>query len=237
MAQSKPVRKKAAKKSAAKPVKINLSSQVDGEEAATINTTRQTILQLAEEDRERHTPLFFVALIAAVAVISAFITFGISQQIKPTVDSRTTLAARTSGGVCLTESQLKKLVKDEKITAYWAGPVSQATYSINTTNAGQVFVRYVLKGQNCDSENNDFRVIATYTLANAFESTKAAGSQSNGVSLANQDGSVVYFSKDTPTNVYIAYPALDYQIEIYDPNPKEAVTIATTANRIELIKG
>ena len=164
-------------------------------------------------------------------------SFGIAQQIKPTVGNLTTLAAKTSGGVCLSEKELRDLVSKQKITAYWAGPVANATYSINTSNVGQVFVRYVLNGQNCDSENKDFRVIATYTVSGAYESTKAAGSQANGVSLANADGSIVYFNKDVPTNVYLAYQGLDYQIEIYDPNPKDAVTLATTANKIQLIKG
>lgn len=199
--------------------------------------TRQVIREMNEADRERHTPAFFFGLVAAVALISAFITFGIAQQIKPTVGNMTTLAAKTSGGVCLSEKELKNLVTKQKITAYWAGPVANATYSINTSTAGQVFVRYVLKGQNCDSESKDFRVIATYSVTGAYDSTKAAGSQSNGVSLANPDNSIVYFNKDVPTNVYLAYQGIDYQIEIYDPNPKDAVTIATTANKIQLIRG
>jgi hypothetical protein len=47
----------------------------------------------------------------------------------------------------------------------------------------------------------------------------------------------VYFNKNVPTNIYLAYPGIDYQIEIYDPDPKEAVSIATTQGRVQLIKG
>lgn len=199
--------------------------------------TRSAILEISQVDQEKHTPMFFIGLIAVVAVISAFVTFGIAQQFRPGVDSKTTLAARTSGGVCLTEKELRNLVSTQKITAYWAGPISDATYSVNTTNSGEVFLRYVQKGQSCDSNSKDFRVIATYSVSGAYDSTKKAGSQANGVSLANQDGSVVYFNKDLPTNVYLAYPGINYQIEIYDPNPKSAVSIATTANQIQLIQG
>ena len=236
MSSDKPSKKKAPARNTKKATTaISTASKLDSIEKPTL--TRQAMLELAGEDRERHTPAFFIGLVTAVALLSAFITFGIAQQIKPTVGNLTTLAAKTSGGVCLSEKELRDLVSKQKITAYWAGPVSDATYSINTSTAGQVFVRYVLKGQNCDSENKDFRVIATYQVSGAYDSTKAAGSQSNGVSLANPDGSIVYFNKNVPTNVYLAYQGLDYQIEIYDPNPKEAVTLATTANKIELIKG
>ena len=238
--------KKPAKKRTSQPIASESKSKEEREEFSFLKSdskielpsdTRQTILEMNEADREKHTPAFFIGLVAAVALLSAFITFGIAQQIKPTVDSRTTLAAKTSGGVCLSEKELRKLVSEQKITAYWAGPISNATYSINTSNAGQVFVRYVLKGQNCDSETKEFRVIATYAVVGAYDTTRVAGGQSNGVSLANADGSVVYFNKDVPTNVYLAYPGIDYQIEIYDPNPKDAVTLATAANKIQLIKG
>ena len=239
MSSDKPSKKKAPERKAKKaPTRISSFSTPDSK--ITLDEpiqTRQAILEIAGEDRERHTSAFFIGLITAVALLSAFITFGIAQQIKPTVGNLTTLAAKTSGGVCLSEKELRDLVSKQKITAYWAGPVANATYSINTSNVGQVFVRYVMKGQSCDSENKDFRVIATYAVSGAYESTKAAGSQANGVSLANADGSIVYFNKDVPTNVYLAYQGLDYQIEIYDPNPKDAVTLATTANKIQLIKG
>ena len=238
MASDKPSKKSPARRTKKAPIKVSPNSVL--ENRSTIDKpveTRQVIREMNEVDRERHTPGFFIALVAAVALISAFITFGIAQQIKPTVGNLTTLAAKTSGGVCLSEKELRDLVTKQKITAYWAGPVSNATYSINTTNAGQIFVRYVMKGQNCDSDTKDFRVIATYSVSGAYESTKAAGSQANGVSLANPDGSIVYFNKDVPTNVYLAYQGIDYQIEIYDPNPKDAVTLATTVNKIQLIKG
>lgn len=89
----------------------------------------------------------------------------------------------------------------------------------------------------CGDTEPKFRVIATYNEANAYESTQQAGNQAEGVSLANTDGSIVYFSKNAPNNVYLAYPSIDYQIEIYDPDAKTAVTLATTSNQVQLIKG
>jgi len=89
----------------------------------------------------------------------------------------------------------------------------------------------------CGSTEAKFRVIATYSETDAYNSTLQAGNQAEGVSLSNPDGSVVYFSKNAPNNVYVAYPNLDYQIEIYDPDAKTAVTLATTSNQVQLIKG
>lgn len=193
-------------------------------------------LQLSIEP-EKHSRQFFLILIIATAVISSLVTFGITNQLAPGLADRTTLAAQTSGGVCLSEKELRALVSENKIAAYWTGPVKDATYSINTTTPGQVFVRYILKGMDCGSTESNFRVVATYAEADAFNSTQQAGNQAEGVSLSNPDGSVVYFSKNAPKNVYIAYPGIDYQIEIYDPDPKTAVTLATTSNQVQLIRG
>jgi hypothetical protein len=186
---------------------------------------------------EKHSRQFFAILIAATALVSSLITFGIANQFSPQLADRTTLSAQTSGGVCLTEGELKEIIRENKIQAYWTGPLKDATYSINSTTAGQVFIRYIPKGEECGSTAASFRVIATYAETDAFSATQQAGNQAEGVSLANTDGSVVFFNKNSPSNVYVAYPGIDFQIEIYDPNPKTAVTLATTSNQIQLIKG
>ena len=199
-------------------------------------TFESTVIQNISS-QEKHTKQFFVALVVATAVISSLITFGVTNQVSPQLSERTTLGAQTSGGVCLSEKELRTLISENGIVAYWTGPVQGATYSINTVTPGQVFVRYILEGMECGSTESKFRVIATYAEVDAFNSTQQAGNQAEGVSLANPDGSVVYFNKNAPSNVYLAYPGIDYQIEIYDPDPKTAVTLATTSNQVQLIRG
>lgn len=188
-------------------------------------------------ERERHGKFFFPSTVVVTAVLTALLVLGLTQQISPTLSDRTTLAAQTSGGVCLTESELKAIIRDNDIQAYWTGPIEDATYSLNSSTAGQVFVRYVPKGEACDDVRPNFRVIATYEEADAFATTESAGTTADGVSLLNTDGSIVYFNKNVPTNIYVAYPGINYQIEIYDPDPKEAVSLATTQGMLQLIKG
>lgn len=190
-----------------------------------------------DEKREKHGKYFFPLTVAVTAILTALIVLGLTQQISPTLSDRTTLAAQTSGGVCLTESELKSIIRDNNIQAYWTGPLKNATYTLNSSTAGQVFIRYVPEGEKCDDVRPNFRVIATYQESDAFATTESAGTTADGVSLLNADGSIVYFNKNVPTNIYLAYPGIDYQIEIYDPDPKEAVSIATTQGRVQLIKG
>lgn len=178
-----------------------------------------------------------LAITAGVtAIITALLTLGLTQQISPTLSDRTTLSAQTSGGVCLTEVELKSLIKEKNIRAYWSGPIKNASYTLNSSTPGQTFIRYVPEGKKCDDLTPDFRVIATYEEPDAFATTESAGTTADGVSLLNADGSIVYFNKNTPTNIYLAYPGISYQIEVYDPDPKQAISLATKQGLLEMIQ-
>lgn len=192
--------------------------------------------EVDEDKREKHGKYFFPITIVVTAVFTALLVLGLTQQISPTLSDRTTLSAQTSGGVCLTESELKSIVTQNNIKAYWTGPIEDATYTLNSSTPGQVFIRYVPKGESCDDLRPNFRVIATYEEVDAFSTTESAGTTADGVSLLNSDGSIVYFNKNVPTNIYVAYPGIAYQIEVYDPDPKEAVSLATTQGLLEMIK-
>jgi len=236
----------AAKKSTAKNTKSEESKEG---EFTTFRATRETRTSLLDrkfiEDKEfsqevdakRENKHLLPITILVTALITSLLTLGLTQQISPTLSDRTTLAAQTSGGVCLTESELKSLLRENDIQAYWTGPLEDATYTLNASTTGQVFIRYVPSGEQCDDVRPNYRVIATYAETNAFATTEAAGGTADGVSLLNADGSIVYFNKNVPTNIYVAFPGIDYQIEIYDPDPKEAVTLATTQGSIQMIKG
>jgi hypothetical protein len=56
------------------------------------------------------------------------------------------------------------------------------------------------------------------------------------VSFISTAGAAIYYSKDTPTNVYLAYPNLNYQIEIFNPIAVTALEIATTSGALRLVK-
>ena len=68
-----------------------------------------------------------------------------------------------------------------------------------------------------DDSSSNYRVIGTYPQADSFSITKAAGNQANAISFVNPDGAQVFYSKEFPANVYLAFPDVNYQIEIFDP--------------------
>tara|TARA_B110000503_G_scaffold31555_1_gene50982 strand:- start:1329 stop:2075 length:747 start_codon:yes stop_codon:yes gene_type:complete len=149
----------------------------------------------------------------------------------------TTLAARISGGVLLSESDLADVVSKLGETVYWVGPMRGAKYTINAQNVGAIYVRYLPNAKGISDTSPNYRVIATYKEANAYDATLAAGNQPNGVSFAKEDGAgVVYYNKNTPTNVYLAYEALPFQIEVFDPLAETALAMANDSNIVQAIK-
>ena len=171
------------------------------------------------------------------AIISIVLTLGFSSLFASNPLDTTTLAARISGGVALSESELKDVVKKLGENVYWAGPMRGAKYTINAQNVGAIYVRYLPDGKGISDNSPIYRVVATYKEANGYDATLAAGNQPNGVSLFRSDNSgVIYYNKNTPTNVYLAIKSQPYQIEVFDPSAEVSLAIANDANTIQAIK-
>jgi len=152
------------------------------------------------------------------------------------IGNQLTVAGQTLGQVALTEAQLREVIAKNKLTAYWSGPETNALYSLIANANGQVFVRYLTNGQGLSDTSAKYRVIASYPQANAYSVTQAAGNQANAISFINADGAQVFYSKSYSTNVYLAFPESQYEIEIFDPGSGVALGLATNSGKIIQIK-
>ena len=146
-----------------------------------------------------------------------------------------TVNPATSGQLALTEAELRSAVKTLGGSVYWAGSESGALYTFNHLASGQNFVRYLPNGKGLADVAQNYRVVATYQVANAFETMQTAGKLATGVSITNPDGSLVYYAKGTPLHVYLAYKGVAIQIEIFDPTLGVALKLATTPRLIKTI--
>jgi hypothetical protein len=229
--EKKPVRKKPAVRASATPV-----------ETAPVKAPRKRAAAAVIPVVEAETPAKkgntkLVLLMAIAFLAGSLTTYVVTGNSTPkTVAPVSTFTDVIAGKVALSESELIDAVKKLGVTVYWAGPVKDAKYTLAVPADGQAYVRYLPNGQGIDDTAPNYVVIATYTTTNAFTATQSAGNQSNGVSFINAEGAAVYYSKDTPTNVYVAYPNLNYQIEIFDPIAATALDIASKNGALKVIK-
>lgn len=161
------------------------------------------------------------------------VTFALPNQTSGAVATPTPMVnANSSGQAALSENQLKAEVRQVGSTIFWAGSMSGAKYTFDHIAAGQDYIRYLPNGQGLSDTTQNYRVIATYKDATAYDTIVAAAKLKTGVILTNPDGSIVYYAKATPTHVYMAFKSLPYQIEIFDPTPGVSLKLATTPRAI-----
>ena len=204
----------------------SFASQLGGAAEAKKPQSRETKIH----SRTGRPSLLLVVLITAAISITG--TYFISKPSDPIVTDQTSFQAKISGGVVLTEDELKATVKELGQTVFWAGAMKDAKYTLNAANTDQIYVRYLPKGKGVSDTKPDYRVIATYKQVNAFAATVAAGNQSNGVTFSSSDGAIIYYNKVSPNNIYLAYKSSDFQIEVFDPDQNTAVQLATTSHTI-----
>lgn len=194
----------------------------------------------------------YFSILASAVAIAALISFALTWAIissrpvkvtfalptlQPTPAATATNAA-TTGQSSLTAAQLKAAIAKSSggASVFWAGAESGATYTYNHIAAGQDFVRYLPGGQGLSDTAQNYRVIATYAVANAYDTIVAVSkSKTPGVSKINPDGSIIYYAKATPNHVYMAWKNLGYQIEIFDPTPGASLKLATTPGAIKSV--
>ena len=178
-----------------------------------------------------------VLLMLVAFIVGSLFTYGVTKNTAPTsAASTSTFTDVIAGKVALTENELIDAVKKLGVDVYWAGPVDGAKYTLSAPAEGQVYLRYLPNGDGLTDTKPNYVVIATYTTADAFTATQAAGNQSNGVTFINNQGAAVYYNKDVPTNVYVAYPNLSYQIEVFSPIAATALDIASKQGALKLVK-
>jgi hypothetical protein len=141
-----------------------------------------------------------------------------SRKVTP-VGGGTPVAAGAARGLRL--SALRTLVKSEP-GIYWAGPRPGTTYEVTHTPGGRTFVRYLTGGAKVGDPRAQFLAIATYPQQDALAQVNAAGNRSGIVKIELEDGGLAIYDPAHPTSVFVAFPGVDRQIEVYSPKQGEA---------------
>jgi hypothetical protein len=176
-------------------------------------------------------------LMLAAFIAGSTLTYAFTANSEPTIEaSASTFAEISTGKISLTEKELISAVKQLGVDVYWAGPVDGAKYTLSAPSEGQVYVRYLPNGEGLTDTKANYVVIATYATPDAFTATQAAGNQTNGVTFISTQGAAVFYSKDAPTNVYVANPNIDIQVEVFSPIAQTALDIASKQGALRLVK-
>jgi hypothetical protein len=129
------------------------------------------------------------------------------------------IATGAARGLSLTE--LRALAGAES-EIYWAGARSGVTYEVTRIPNGRTFVRYLPKGTAIGDPRAQFLAIATYPQKDALAQIQGAGKRPGIVRVKLEDGALAVLDPSRPTSVFLAFPDVDYQIEVFSPSQGEA---------------
>jgi hypothetical protein len=107
------------------------------------------------------------------------------------------------------------------IRIYWIGERPGYDYELTKTPDNRVFVRYLPDGTPVGSDKQ-YLTIGTYPAKNAYATARRQARTIGSVRVTVGNHVVAYYRSDTPTNVLLAYPGIDYTVEVYDPSPGRA---------------
>jgi hypothetical protein len=176
--------------------------------------------------------------VGAIVVVAALVAIGVWLLVRNNDNGSGSSSVATGpaiGPVAASQDRLRKLADEEGHGVYWIGPEANTTYELTRTSAGRIFVRYLPKGVPVGIDRADYTIVGTYPVPNATGVLEGLAGKSGENKLSVPNGGIAVYSSSQPTNVYVAYPGSNLQIEVFDPSAEHAQRIVTSG-RVEPVR-
>ena len=168
-----------------------------------------------------------VAVLVLVLVIAVGV--GLYFLLKSDKKKATGPVTPSIGPVLMTPQKLRAESKFLGVSLYWAGPLPGYSYEFTRNTKGYYYVRYLPQGTPAGTKGANWTVVSTYPWNDGYHSLKKAA---HGAALPGVGGSIYYVNPSFRSSVLVAWPNVNYQVEVYDPKPAIAATIASTGQLI-----
>jgi len=168
-----------------------------------------------------------LVVLAVIVGVVLWLVLGHSAKHNPKAKSY-----KTIGPIGYTAKNLKRESASIHTKFFWAGPVSGNSYEFTRDYRGYLYVRYLPHGIRPGAKGGHFLIIATYPFPGAYEALKK---QAGSNAVVGPDHSIVYVRPKDRKSVLMAFPNLDYQVEVFDHQP--AVALATAeSGKIKFVR-
>jgi hypothetical protein len=124
--------------------------------------------------------------------------------------------------------ELEDAVAGEAEPVYWAGEEEGTELELSQPEEGLTYVRYLSDGAEAGDQRAEFLTVGTYVQPDAVKALRRQAKESDGVLGTAPGDGVVYFNRNQPASVYLAYPGVDVQIEVFDPSFTRALQLVNS---------
>lgn len=128
---------------------------------------------------------------------------------------------------------LRDTAAEQETPVYWAGEQAGTELELSQPDADRTYVRYLTDGAEAGDPKPDFLTVGTYANTEAVEALQQRGEEPGGVLSEAPGGATVYFSREQPQSVYLAYPGVDVEIEVFDPDVKRALQLVNSGQIVD----
>lgn len=109
---------------------------------------------------------------------------------------------------------------------YWAGAMKETELELEELQGEGMRVRYVPEGSEAGEAPPEALTIGSYLLSNPEEALENFASEPGSTTRRGQDRREVVTDSERPTSVYFVDPEDKVQVEVYDPSPEKAMSLA-----------
>lgn len=140
-------------------------------------------------------------------------------------DSDSERQANAGAAEIVSADSLRETASGGATPIYWAGEQPGTELELSQPDEKRAYVRYLAGGAEAGDERADFLTIGTYAQPNAVASLRRQAKRSGGKIGHAPGNATVYFDRENPSSVYLAYPGNPVQVEVYDPSFERALRL------------
>jgi hypothetical protein len=147
-------------------------------------------------------------------------------------DSDSSRRTSAGGAEIVSADSLRQTASEGTTPIYWAGEQEGTELELSQPDKNRTYVRYLTGDAEAGDKRADFLTIGTYAQPNAVASLRRQSKRSGGT-IAKAPGNVtVYYDRNNPQSVYLAYPGAPVEVEVFDPSFKRALRMVESGQII-----
>jgi hypothetical protein len=133
-------------------------------------------------------------------------------------DSGSDQQAGSGAAEVVSADSLREASSEGATPIYWAGEQDGTELELSQPDEDRAYVRYLSGDAEAGDKRADFLTVSTYVQPNAVAVLRRQSKRSGGTIGHAPGDAIVYFDRDDPRSVYLAYPGSSVEVEVYDPS-------------------
>jgi hypothetical protein len=168
-------------------------------------------------------PRFRLGAVIAIAVAAGFVAWLLLRD----DGSSSSKPVQVAGATATTQAKLADLAAAVKHPIFWLGPMRGFTYELSQTGTGKIYVRYLPHGVDVGVDK-PYLTVATYPFPGAYPAVKKQAAAKGAVTARLGNGGLALLDSGYPQSVHVAYPGVNYQVEVYAPAQARAMQLVSS---------